>query len=915
MNRTISPAGLRRAASRFGVNRMNYPAGNAAPADAPLVDEVRALPMDLRATDRLYAEGVDGAMRDITASVEGRRVSVPEGTCLVCADASGRTRWRDAAPAMLAPSGDIGGRVGDTRTWVDVPRLKLRLVGYCQGYVLGTEGWPDITDAPYPETTPTSETAPWIANPRSVSVTVGGIPGSAQCGTYNVGFPFDAETQTRPGVLVVRYNNFTAASFAVRLDPATNIATVDITNPPVIALRLVGLPPYSRVFNGATDITTAATSTGLGGWSRYGGNDQGSWVIGVPTTLASVTIQYPNGQRATLPLPGTHTGGIKVVTVPAAPLAQRVNVRLNFPAQRAARIFAIASTGGVGDDVTVTPLANGTNATWDGNAWVFGLPVGVGEIQIRYEDGTTQRLAVPLVGAGETAIVNVPAPERAGMGEGGGGPIRTNPTQRIVVRARGLLPGSTILYNGQDVTGTALSDGTPAGWVPGSATPVWRFSLPQAAAGRTITVRYPGTGGERTLAVGPGASPDGAFDVTVPPPDSPVRANTIDLRIEGVLEGDAVFVGDAEATGWTRADNRPALYEAASRARTIGIPAATTQVRVRQTDGVVRTFAVPPPVNGVSTLSIPFDPARLGAGGEGGGGGLVTGSRRIRVFLMDLPGAVSTGSVLRVTSDGRDITDQPLPTGVAASRSPGRTGRGVTEMPTATFGFDYTPNTPQSLTVTVGDPRWPNLDETRTFPVRAADVAADPSDPLHSVLRLSWEAGVPVAGSGGGTPRTGGLSGVRVWMIDPPAGTYAVAKDAAGLERRLDGPTTELAAVAAMGEAAQGRERVWVTEGVLPDGAPMTGSGQTPWVTSSVRVVLPNGESLPVSLAPVPTDGILRVQLSSYAGPRPTQSSAGGGGHLATAPAEGGGGLLWLGALALAGGTGFYFYNKAAKRG
>lgn len=268
----------------------------------------------------------------------------------------------------------------------------------------------------------------------------------------------------------------------------------------------------------------------------------------------------------------------------------------------------------------------------------------------------------------------------------------------------------------------------------------------------------------------------------------------------------------------------------------------------------------------------------------------------------------------QVMYGGQNIASSPLPDGSPAwaradrdigSRSnPDYSGLYYTDM---SFGFDFNPAIAQEFTVIAGNDR-------RQFDVRAADIVPDPTDALHFMLPLSWSGATDMSYPGSAPPpRPGNLANVRIWMIDPPAGTYAIAKNAAGEERRLDGPTTQLSAAAVLNPsdmpngiaplAGNASDVVWVTEGLFPDG-----SG---WTTATASIVLPNGTRLPVSLSPVPQDGILRVQLSSYPGARPTQPSTGSGPHTASA-----GGGIGFGTVAVVGGAAaaLWYYRKSLGR-
>lgn len=996
------------------------PSRGALPPSQPAT-EMRSLPARVGQGDRLYAAS-GNVSRDVTADIEGDSVRVPHGAVLTCVSFTGEPRWSEAN-AGVRPSGSLG-----DRAWSDVPRLKLQLQNYCENYDLSAVGWPSLAGTPYPESSPTD------AVYLPLTVTGGGgdsVLGSvgSRCGTYNLGFP----EEISPRVLLVRYGPHTIGSFAVRPDPATGVATIDLAAVPSAALRLVGLPPGSRVLDANNvDITTNRPSGSDGGWEAVGGNPQGAWVIGVPTSTRTVKIRYPNGRDLSINLPTTLQRGAFNVTVPPQPAIPRLRVRLVFPQVTPARVFAVNATGARGEDVTVFAQPDGTNATWDGTTWVFGAPLDTRELDVRDErTGAFVRLALPVGSrvAGDTVTVNYPQTP-LGMGDAEAeaaaaaaraaaeaaaaaaraarfeARIRFPSPQsaRIFTAAAGSLGVGEVL--GDDITSTPTPSGTAAQWV-GSA---WTLGVPVGT--RRLAVVYPD--GFRQFVDLPAVAQGQSVTVDLPARPTASSEGRFDLRIENTSAGDQVFAGEANATTSRLANGAAATYDAATRVRTIGLPNGTTAVRVRTTDGVVRSFVVPPPVSGVSTIRIPApdvaptrkdvlalgfpqgaklfvdgidvtnapltsgqpagwaDPARTNwmfsvpsaarsvtieyasrasrtllignrsrtglsdgyiqyevtvpvdttaLGGGPGSGNLLSVARRIKVVLRDIPGAFNTpawpgqaATMPQVMYAGRNIAPTPLPDGSPAwaradrdigSRSdPDYSGLYYTNM---SFGFDFNPAITQEFTVIAGN-------ERRQFNVTAADIVPDPNDALHFVLPLNWsgaQAGAPPA-LDGGIART--LANVRIWMIDPPAGTYAIAKNAAGEERRLDGPTTQLAAAVVLNPsdmpggivplAGGARDAVWVTEALFPDG--------NGWTTATASIVLPDGTRLPVSLSPVPTDGILRVQLSAYPGARPTQSSTGGGGVSGANAGDG----IGLGTVAIVTGTAaaLWYYRKSLGR-
>lgn len=1109
MSRTVNP--------RLAILRQSpvavAPSRGAMPAQQP-ANALRRLPASVGQGDRLYA-ALGGITRDVTGAIQGDLVSVPPGARLTCVSCSGSRRWSEENQG-IQPSGNLGGR-----DWSEVPRLKVRLQNYCEGYALSAVGWQSINDVPYPEPTPTDVVDPWFTASSRGSL----------CGTYNVGFP----EEINPRVLIVRYGPHTVASFPVRPDATTGVATIDLNTLQLASMRLIGLPPGSLVFDAAgTDITTRYPSGSGGGWENVTVTSGGlpratrAWVIGVPTSTRMVKIRYPNGRDLTVTVPQSMTNGAYDIMVPPQPAIQRLRVRLVFPQVTPARVFAVNSTGARGEDVTIFAQPDGTNATWDGTTWVFGAPLDTQELDVRDErTGAIMRLALPVGSrvAGDTVTVNFPQPT-LGVGEDGSPPvIRTNPVQRFEARIRFPSPQSARFYAavgdilGADLTTTPPPSGVAAQWV-GSA---WVIGVPVGT--RRLAVVYPD--GVRQFVDLPAVAQGQSVTVDLPARSTATSEGRFNLRIENASAGDQVFTSEANVTTSLLANGAASTYDAAARVRTIGLPNGTAQVRVRTTDGEVRTFTVPPPVSGVSTIRIPApdvaptrkDVLALGfpagarlfvdgidvtnapltsgqpagwvssaqtdwkfsvpsaarsvtieypsrasrtllignmmvpglsggyyevtvpvdttvLGGGSGNGNLLSVARRITVILRNIPasspaarvmyggqdisstplpdgsparreadmmvfgfdynpaiaqsldveagggssgGLISTRGVLtvpilaqdivpdstdvlnyawgaawpfnqarptalgggsgngnllsvarrirvrlngipasfappaappQVMYGGRNIASTPLPDGTAASVDVGRSGRGIPGDVSMNFGFDFDPAIAQEFAVIAGS-------DERQFNVRAANIVPDPDDALHYVLPLNW-SGAPVQTTD--TGRTGGLANARIWMIDPPAGTYAVAKNAEGQERRLDGPTTQLAAAAVLSPsdmpngvaplAGNASSVVWVTEALFPDGT-ASGGVQVPWVTATASIVLPDGTRLPVSLSPVPMDGILRVQLSSYPGARPTQSSSGGG--VATANAGGG---IGFGTVAIVGGAvaALWYYRKSLGR-
>jgi hypothetical protein len=1003
MSRVVNPrlAILRQSPVAVAPSRGAMPPQQPAPA-------MRRLPASVGQGDRLYA-AAGGITQDVTGAIQGDLVSVPQGALLTCVSCSGERRWSEENQG-IRPSGNLG-----DRDWSEVPRFKVQLQNYCENYGLSALGWDSLVGVPSPGLTATDVDAASFT-PAAATLDSGTLGGTgARCGTYTFGFP----EEISPRVLIVRYGPHTVQAFPVRPN-ANNVASIDLNILPAAALRLVGLPPGSRVFDpNGVDITTNRPTGSNGGWERVGGNNQFAWVIGVPTTLRTVRIRYPNGRDLTVPLPTTLQSGAYNLTVPAQPVIPRIRVRLVFPRVTPARVVAINSSGARGDDVTVFAQPDGTNATWDGTTWVFGAPLDTTELEVLDETTrATLRLALPVGSrtAGDTVTVNVPAAP-LGMGdpaaeaEAAAAAARAAAeaaaaaarAARFEARVRFPSPQSARFYTamanslgvgdiiGVDITTNPPPSGVAAQWV-GSA---WVLGVPVGT--QRLAVVYPD--GFRQFANLPAVAQGQSVTIDLPARPSATSEGRFDLRIENASAGDRVFVGDADSTTANLANGAASTYDAATRVRTIGVPNGTTAVRVRTTDGVVRSFTVPPPAAGVSTIRIaPPDavatrkdviargfspgaklfvdgidvtnaPLTSGApagfvrardnasgrditttdwafsvpsaarsvtieyasrasrtllinnmpasgltssydyidvpvdttvlGGGSGGGNMLSVARRIRVRLAGLP---TDTSQVRVMYSGQDISSTPLPDG-----SPARRSASVIE-----FGFDYNPAIAQELAVSADG-------GTLLVPVLARDVVPDPTDALHYAWGAAWPFNQPRPATD--TGRTGGLANVRIWMIDPPAGTYAVAKNAAGEERRLDGPTTQLAVAAVLNPsdmpngiaplAGNASNVVWVSEALFPDGGAQSGSGQSPWVTATASIVLPDGTRLPVALSPVPMDGILRVQLSAYPGARPSQSSTGGG----TAIANAGGGI-GFGTVAIVSGAAaaLWYYRKSLSR-
>lgn len=887
--------------------------------------------------------GVPAATQDVMLYTGGRRRRI----ALAPIAEGERELIVDASPIEASP---------DAPGPIEMPdRITLRLSGWQNGFSVSAPGVGDLTGSP-----PPGRDSPWLSDMRGQPDPLAG----GQTGTWNIGAPSSVRA------IVVRYGPRTVQSFRVPAANANGAAAVDVATPSFAALRLRNLPPHSRVFDGATDVTTQSPIGGPGGW------DGRDWIIGLRSDAGQLVVVYPSGRRATIQVPRTMVRGERVASVPADPgatpsIPSMVTLRLrNLP--RGADGQPAASIVIGGSAATFSSRPGGVSAAWEGSDWLLGMRGEDRAASVRYASGATRDLTWPAPTAGQTEVIVDAAP-----------PAGAVATSRTTLHLENLPAGSRMYVGAMDVSTDSTTDGTSSGWL-GRVGGTYAIGIPTGTT--EVRVVYPADAGvaSRTISL---PAPVGNV-ITVNAAPQTVSASMVNLRIVNIAEDTLILVGEQDATTWSRADGARASYDAATRTRTIGIPTSVRAARLREANGTVRTLDVlPPPVAGIITVTlpppvapptrrnvrlvgfppssrvyvdgldvttdaptgghpggwvnredwelsvpstarsvtvrypsgnsrtlalgspgadgfvevtVPVDAAALGDGAQGPDGLLPDGARRINIVFTNLPAGA------RVMYGGADIARAPQVNGSPATRRevPGPiTGLGVVPATETVFGFALDPNITQEIAVLPPESA-PGAWSQIQYPINAREVRGD-------VLRLQW-SGVPGVTT---NTSTNPLAGTRVWMIDPPVGTYAVAHIGRSGDVRLSGPTTQLSRAAAMGDppatsdtdVTQGARLppapVWVTEATLP--ADVASS-------ATVEVVLPNGARLPVSLSPVPSDGIFRVDLSAYPGARPTQSSAGD--HVAVpsaqASASGGGGALLLGLAAVAGGGLWLFGRK-----
>jgi len=567
-----------------------------------------------------------------------------------------------------------------------------------------------------------------------------------------------------------------------------------------------------------------------------------------------------------------------------------------------------------GVDATTQALPDGTGARWEGRDWISGLPGNVSVLAVERPDGTRAALTVPPIVEGEREVViretplalfgTAPAPlptrpTRPGLllmggpttlgGLGGGGSSSgggsdgggSAPPGLVNVRLRGATRGASgrpaerVLVDGNDGTAASLADGNAARWDGAD----WIFGL--ASTVRTVrVVRADGSMVDLPVPAG-----SGEVLVQLPAPPAPVP---LTLRLRALPPGSRVFVGEIDATtspvsvppgGWS------------GNVWSIGVPRGTRAVTIRYPDATTRELAVPAVAASVNEVTVdvpaPAAPEALPA------------NLTLRVRNARATDSVARPSFLLFVGDA-DATDWSQPSGARAGWD----------------GNDWLVGLPRATrTVRVRYPSGSFGTFTLALPEAGTrEWTIEPPSNLLAVVAEGPEGFAPVDS----------LAFARIRMVDPPAGTYAVARglpapvspdrtEAVPLEeRRLEGVTTQMRLGApppnpdgTLAANYGAIPPVWVTEARLPD-AP----GST-WQTMGADVVLPSGERLPVALSPVPTDGVFVVDLSRYPGARPTAH----GSDAAGAASDGGIGLgtLALGAAAL--GAAVWGARRYAARG
>jgi hypothetical protein len=641
-----------------------------------------------------------------------------------------------------------------------------------------------------------------------------------------------------------------------------------------VTLELTEATGLAAVLQGASNITRMPTPDGAP--ARWGDPAAGypitSYFLGATEGGEALTVRA-TGRPARVFALGPVASG-------------RTRIDLALRAVRWRRIpegATIRLTDRDGTNITTNPLPNGAPAGWDGADWLSGVPVATRAVTIEKPDGTTQAVALPALPEGERELaVDVaprelailapvvplpPARERTfvtpgmvlydvGGGGGGGGDA---PPGMVNVRLRGASrgangrPAMTVLVNGADGTGASLADGAPARWDGAD----WLFGL--AASVRSIRARY-ADGAEHDLAV-PVASA-GATEVVVDLP-APPAALPVGVRVRGAVPGSRFFLGTTDVTLLLPTpDGAPARWDGAD--WLFGVPEGTRELRVRLPSGTERTLALPAARAGTSvTVEGPTEPAPAAP----------------PAFLtLRVRGAVRGGDglpTLMVFYDGRDITTGQLPDG----------------RPARWDGADWL----------LGFPR-----AARALQLRYASGAVGTLDlplPTDEGREVLFEApqDVQQTNANGDGPLevapTSTLAFVRVWLIDPPRGTRlfrraaipdGVVHVAPPPAQEIAGYGTDLAGSVVL--PASGRASVPVYEYRLPDTADGTVR------TGEVWAALPDGSTRAVALAPVPPDGILRVDLSGVPGDRSAtvHAASSGGGF-------GVGAVVAVGAVAAAG--------------
>jgi len=652
-----------------------------------------------------------------------------------------------------------------------------------------------------------------------------------------------------------------------------------------VSLEITEATGLSAVLQGAQNITRMPTPDGAP--ARWGDPAAGypitSYFLGATEGAEPITVRA-TGRRARVFALGPVASGRTRID-----LAQRAVRWRRIPEGATIRL-----TDRDGTNVTMSPLPNGAPAGWDGADWLSGVPMGTRAVTIESPDGTTQAIALPDVTEGERELaVDVapreltilapvvplpPARERTFVGPGtipyevvGGGGGGDSAPGMVNVRLRGASRGAngrptvSVLVAGADGTGASLADGNAARWDG----PDWLFGL--AASVRSLRVRYP-DGAERDLAVP--VAPAGASEVVVDLPPPPA-ALPVGVRVRGAVPGSRFFVGAQDVTVLLPTpDGVPARWDGPD--WLLGVPEGTRELRVRLPSGTERAVALPAARAGTSvTVDGPTEPAPAAPpaflvlrvrGAARGGDGLPT----LMVFL-----------------DGRDITTGQLPDG----------------RPAQWDGTDWLLGFPRSA---------------RRLQLRYASGAVGTLDlplPTDASAEVLFDApqDVQQQHTDGDGPLevapTSTLAFVRVWLIDPPRGTRLHRREAipegvvnvmAPTPQELTGYGTDIAGAVAL--PGSNRASVPVYEYRLPDTA--DGSVRT----GAVWAELPDGTRVDVPLSPVPSNGVLRVDLSRHAGDRSATV------HGASAGGFGLGTVAVVGGLAVAGWAAFRGLSRGSRR-
>lgn len=535
-----------------------------------------------------------------------------------------------------------------------------------------------------------------------------------------------------------------------------------------------------------------------------------------------------------------HVASVPMRTRNASPAASPVNpsgdarpvvVRIVPPPPREAVLYA-RGEGHESMDLTGSGVL-----TTEGDALLVQVPAWTRRLLAIVDGEVVADVDLPSRGerpAGELALFGtapiLPSPSSlrtpgrfvfAPPGEGGGGgegpPVMRNVRLRGVTLGAGGGPSVVVLVDGADGTRASLADGRAARWDGAD----WLFGI--ASSIRSVRVRYP-DGSARDLAL-PNAAPGTEVLLEVPAPPAPLPMG---VRARNAVPGSRFFVGSTDVTVMLPTpDGRAARWEGAD--WLFGVPAGTRVVRVRYPDGSARDLALPAARAGDSVAvdaaapATASPPARINVRVRGlrrGADGLPT--TQLFVGEEDATAwALANGDPARW--DGDDwIISVPRTTREVRLRYPsGSVGTAALAVPT---------------------------EATREFLVEAAEdaqalVVDDGSGPLEIAP-------------------TSTLAFVRVWLIDPPNGTrlYRSPSAPAASPDELSGYGTDIAGAVAL--PGSGRASVPVYEYRLPDTA--DGSIRT----VAVWAVLPDGTRIDVPLSPVPSDGILRVDLSRHPGTR-----------------------------------------------